>query len=110
VDSNSLAHRVLPLKKQVHPSWEYSGLQDLTQETCEKIILEILVKHLEEIFQDTSSKPTDEQVCSYHIGVERDPVRHSCLYKYYYLPEILYFVCMNADFGYLYLSHPRLQW
>jgi hypothetical protein len=55
VASHWLAHRVLHLKKQVHPGWEYSGLQDLTRETCEKITLEILVKHLEEIFQDTSS-------------------------------------------------------
>jgi hypothetical protein len=25
-----LAHRVMPLKKQVHPGWEYSGAQDPT--------------------------------------------------------------------------------
>jgi hypothetical protein len=34
-----LTHKVLPLKKQVHPGWEYIGLQDLTQETSEKITL-----------------------------------------------------------------------
>jgi hypothetical protein len=28
------------------------------------------------MFQDTSSWPTDEQVRSYHIQVERDPIRH----------------------------------
>jgi hypothetical protein len=50
-----LAHRVLPLKKQVHPSCEYSGLQDLTRETSKKITPELLVKQQEEIFQDTSS-------------------------------------------------------
>jgi hypothetical protein len=42
-----LARIVLPLKKQVHSGWEYSGLQDSTPETSEKITLEILVKHLE---------------------------------------------------------------
>jgi hypothetical protein len=31
------------------------------------------VKLPEEIFENTSSCPTDEQVRSYHIGVERDP-------------------------------------
>jgi Ni,Fe-hydrogenase III component G len=108
--SHWLAHRVLPLKKQVHPGWEYSGLQDSTRETSEKITLKILVKHLEEIFQDTYSWPTDEQVRSYHIGLERDPVRHLCLYQYYYLLETLYLVCLNARFGYLYLSCPQLQW
>jgi hypothetical protein len=28
------------------------------------------------MFHDTSSWPTNEQVHSYHIEVERDPVRH----------------------------------
>jgi hypothetical protein len=50
-----LAHGVLPLKKQIDPGWECSGLQHPTQETNEKIALELLVKHLEEMFQDTSS-------------------------------------------------------
>jgi hypothetical protein len=45
-----LARRVLPLKKQVHLGWEYSGLQDPARETSEKIAPELLVKHLEEIF------------------------------------------------------------
>jgi hypothetical protein len=49
------ARRVIPLKKQVHPGWEYSGLQDPTRETSEKIPLELLVKLLDEMFQDTSS-------------------------------------------------------
>jgi hypothetical protein len=25
-----LTHQVMPLKKQVHPGWEYSGVQDPT--------------------------------------------------------------------------------
>jgi hypothetical protein len=54
VATHCLAHRVIPLKKQVHLDWEYSGFQDLTQETSEKITPEHLVKLLEEMFQDTS--------------------------------------------------------
>jgi hypothetical protein len=50
-----LAHRVVSLKKQVHPGWEYSGVKDPTRETNVKITLEHLVNLLEEIFQDTSS-------------------------------------------------------
>jgi hypothetical protein len=92
VATHWLAHRVLPLKKQVHPGWEYIGLLDLTWESREKITLELLVKHLEEIFQYTSRWPTDDQVRYYHIGVERDPVRRPCLYQYYCLLEILHFV------------------
>jgi hypothetical protein len=81
VATHWLARGVLPLKKQVHPSWEYSGLQDPTQVTNEKVAPELLVKHLEEMFQDTSSWPTDVQVCSYHIRVERDQVRHPDQYN-----------------------------
>jgi hypothetical protein len=76
VAAHWLAHSVVPLKKQVHPSWEYSGVKDPTRETYVKITLEHLVKLLEEMFHDTSSWPTDKQVRSYHIGVERGPVRH----------------------------------
>jgi hypothetical protein len=39
MDANWLAHQVTPLKKQVHPGWEYSELQDPTQETFDKIRL-----------------------------------------------------------------------
>jgi hypothetical protein len=46
--------------------------------------MELLVKQLEEIFQDTSSSSTDEQVRSHHSRVERDPVSH---------PEILISEC-----------------
>jgi hypothetical protein len=79
-------------------------------ETSGKITLEILVKHLEEIVQDTSSWPTDEQVHSYQIGIERDPVRRPCLYQHHCLHEILYLVRLNAGLGQLYLSHPRFRW
>jgi hypothetical protein len=81
VATHWLACGVLQLKKQVHPGCEYNGLQDPTWETNEKIALELLVKHLEEVFQDTSSWPTDVQVRSYHIGVERDPVRRPDQYN-----------------------------
>jgi hypothetical protein len=76
VATHWLARRVQPLKKQVHPGWEYSDLQDLTREPQEKITPELLVKHLGEIFQNISSWPSDEQVHPYNIGTERDPVRH----------------------------------
>jgi hypothetical protein len=77
VATHCLAHRVTPLKKQVHPGWEYSRVEDPTLETNVKITPEHLVKLLEEIFQDTSSWPTDEQLHSYHIRVERDPVKRT---------------------------------
>jgi hypothetical protein len=75
VTTHWLACRVQPLKKQVHPGWEYNGLQDPTQETQEKMASELLVKHLGEIFQDISAWSADEQVRPYHIRIERYPVR-----------------------------------
>jgi hypothetical protein len=82
VAAHWLARRVVPLKKEVHLCWEYSGFQDPTQETSDKITLEHLVKLLEEMFQDTSSWLTDEQVCSYHIRLERVPVRRPAQYNF----------------------------
>jgi hypothetical protein len=83
VAAHWLARSVIPLKKHVHPGWEYSGLQDSTQETTKKIHKDLLVKLLEEMLQNTSSWPTDEQVGSKHIGVERDPVRRLSFNQHY---------------------------
>jgi hypothetical protein len=44
----------MPLKKQVHPGWEYSGFNDPTREIIEKIKSSKLVKLLEKMFQNTS--------------------------------------------------------
>jgi hypothetical protein len=81
VATHWIVRGVLPLKKQVHPGWEYSRTLDPTEETSEKITLELLVKRLEEIFQDSLSWMTDEQVCAYDIGIERDSVRHFVFIK-----------------------------
>jgi hypothetical protein len=45
-----LARRVIPLKKHVHPGWQYNRVQDPTREPNEKITTEHLVKLLEEMF------------------------------------------------------------
>jgi hypothetical protein len=82
VAAHWLARWVIPLKNQVHLGWEYSGFQDPTQETSDKITLEHLLKLLEEMFQDTSCWPNDEQVRSYHIKVERDLVRRPGQYNF----------------------------
>jgi hypothetical protein len=105
-----LACWVVPLKKHVHSGWEYSGLQDPSRETSENIPLELLVKLLNEMFQYTSNRPTDKQVRSYHIGVERDPVRCPCHYEYYCLLGISHLSCLNAGLGQLYFSHLRFWW
>jgi hypothetical protein len=110
VATHWLARGVPSLKKQVHMGWEYNGFQDLTRETNERISLELLVKHLEEMFQDTSNWPTDVQVRSDHIEVERDLVRHPGQYNLSYFLKILRLFCMNAGPGQLYLSRPRLRW
>jgi hypothetical protein len=50
VAANWLARRVLPLKKQVHPGWEYNKFDNLTREVKDKIKSNQLVKLLEEMF------------------------------------------------------------
>jgi hypothetical protein len=35
VVANWLTRRVIPLKKQVHPGWEYSDLNDPTRESAD---------------------------------------------------------------------------
>jgi hypothetical protein len=75
VATNWLAHWVMPLKKQVHPGWEYSGFNDPTREIIEKIKSSKLVKLLEKMFQNTSGWSIVEQVRAYHPGMERDSVR-----------------------------------
>jgi hypothetical protein len=103
-----LACRAIPLKKPVHPGWEYSGVKDPTRETNKKITPEHLVKLLEEMFQDTSSWPTDEQVHSDHTGEERDLVRRPGQCCLSCVLEILHLFCLNADIGQLHVSHSRL--
>jgi hypothetical protein len=108
VAAHWLARRVQPLKKQVHLGWEYSGSQDLTRETQENITPELLAKHLGEIFQDTSSWPTDEQVRFYDIRVERDPVRRPNRSTSFSSLKILRLNCLNAGFRQLHFTNSRL--
>jgi hypothetical protein len=84
VAAHWLSQRVQSLKKHVHPGWGYCGLQDPTCESRENISRDLLVKHLREIFQEISGWRVDEQVRSYHIGVERDPIR--CPIRSYLFP------------------------
>jgi hypothetical protein len=65
----------MPLKKQVHPGWEYSGLEDPTRESTDKIKVSEVLKLLQEMFNNTNNWPTPEQVRAYHLKVERDSVR-----------------------------------
>jgi hypothetical protein len=67
--------RVTPLKKQVHPGREYSGIQDLTCEVSRHITTAKLESLLKDMFQSTYGWRTPDQVRSYHIQSVRDPVR-----------------------------------
>jgi hypothetical protein len=95
------------VEEQIHPGREYSGLQDPTRESQEKIALEFLVKHLGELFQDTSSWQIDEQVHFYHIRVERDPVRHPDRAITFCFHKILHLDGLYAGFGQFHFSHTR---
>jgi hypothetical protein len=75
VATNWLAFRVMPLKKPIHSGWEYGGHKDPTRESTDKIEFSEVLKLLQEMFNNTSSWSTPEQVHAYHLGVERDLVR-----------------------------------
>jgi hypothetical protein len=69
----------MPLKKQVHLGWEYNGVHDPTRETFITPKPNKIFELLQVMFQNTSSWPPAEQVRSYHLGVNRDPVRRISL-------------------------------
>jgi hypothetical protein len=58
--ANWLVCQVTLLKKQVHPGWEYYGVQDRTQESDNNIEANKLVDLLQEMFQCTSNWPIPE--------------------------------------------------
>jgi hypothetical protein len=60
------------------------------------------------MFQDTSSWLTNVQVRSYHIRVEKDLVMHPSQFNLSCFLKILRLFCLNAGFGQLHLTHPRL--
>jgi hypothetical protein len=76
VVANWLARRVVSLKKQVHPRWEYCGVQDLTCKSDQNIELAKLTELLKEMFQNVESWPIPQQVRTFHIQRARDPVRY----------------------------------
>jgi hypothetical protein len=45
----------MPLKKQVHPGWEYSSLEDRTWESTDKIKVNKVLKLLQEMFNNTNN-------------------------------------------------------
>jgi hypothetical protein len=75
VAANWLARRVVPLKKQVHPAWEYNGLSDPTYKMSHRMTKDELEKLLDKMFTFTNSWPTPKEVRSFHIQVEHDVVR-----------------------------------
>jgi hypothetical protein len=83
--ANWLAHRVMPLKKQVHPGWEYNRSNDPTRETFHNLRHSKMEELLQEMFQNISSWPTPEKVPYYHIGVAWDPVRRFSLFVVIFL-------------------------
>ena len=69
VAANWLRRRVIPLKQQVHPAWEYSGPTDPTRERSEEISESTLERYLREMFQDYSSWVMPKSVTVYDLSV-----------------------------------------
>ena len=52
VAANWLGRRVIPLKLQIHPAWEYSGPTDPTREVADEIPPSVMERCLRDMFQD----------------------------------------------------------
>ena len=74
ISANWLRRRVIPLKQQVHPAWEYSGPSDPTQERPEEIPRATLERCLREMFHDYSTWAVPESVTVYDLATPRPQV------------------------------------
>jgi hypothetical protein len=63
-----------PLKKQIHPRWEYSGISNPICEVNHHLKNTQLSKLLGEIFQSTDSWLTPDQVRTFDIQMVHDAV------------------------------------
>ena len=80
VAANWLRRRVIPLKQQVYPAWEYSGPSDPTRESPEEIPDSTLERYLREMFQDYSSWVVPESVTVYDLSVPRPQVSYPTIF------------------------------
>ena len=82
VAANWLSRRVISLKQQIHPAWEYSGTSDPTREVETEIPLPVMTRCLHELFQDHSTWQVSDTVKIYSLNLPRDSVstRHTSLH------------------------------
>ena len=79
VATNWLIRRVIPLKEQSHPAWDYTGLDDSSCETSERLGEERLLVLLGELFTDTANWTLPDGVRVFNASVDRGAVRLSLL-------------------------------
>ena len=78
VAANWLIRRVIPLKEQSHPAWDYTGLDDSSYETSERLGERKLRALLGDLFTDVSNWALPDGVGVFNAGVDRCAVRLSC--------------------------------
>jgi hypothetical protein len=93
VVANCLVHLVRLLNKQVHPGWEYCGVQNPTRESGDNIEANKMIELFQEMFQNTNNWLTPEQVHTYHLQVARHPARQCG-----FMPLILHQLFMSHVF------------
>lgn len=77
VAANWLIRRVIPLKEQSHPTLDYTGLNDTTCETSERLGEKKLLSLLGEMFTDATNWELPDGVRVFNASVDRDAVRLS---------------------------------
>ena len=71
VAANWLIRRVIPLKEQSHPAWDYTGLDDSSCETSERLGERKLRALLGDLFTDVSNWALPDGVGVFNVGVDR---------------------------------------
>ena len=74
ITAHWLRRCVIPLKKQVHPAWEYSGPSDPTREVPEEISGAALERCLREMFHDHSTWVVPESMTIFDLAPPRSQV------------------------------------
>ena len=91
VVANWLIRRVIPLKEQSHPAWDYTGLDDSSCETSERLGEARLLALLGELFTDVTNWSLPDGVRVFNASVDHCAVRHSLLVILASLPVLTWF-------------------
>src|SRR5438128_2330797 len=69
-----IGRRIQPIKERIHPSYEYEGTQDTTQESPEPWKTSVLNERVSSLFQEDVNVKDIASHSGYHLGNPPDQV------------------------------------